>query len=147
MKKIDAQHNEGNAAPGVGAAPYPTSGLSRLRARAVRLTEDARFRNTILGVIIFNAVILGLETSDSVIAVAGGLLDWLDRLCLAIFVVEIALKLVAQSWRFFIRGWNVFDFLIVGISLAPAGEGLSVLRALRILRVLRLITAAPRLRR
>ncbi|MEL6773730.1 MAG: ion transporter [Pseudomonadota bacterium] len=121
--------------------------MTKVKAWAIRITEDARFRNAILGVILFNAVILGLETSKTTMAAIGPILLTLDKICLAIFVVEIVLKLIAQSWGFFRKGWNIFDFIIVGISLAPAGEGLSVLRAMRILRVLRLITAAPRLRR
>lgn len=104
-------------------------------------------RNVIIGVILFNAVILGLETSQTVMAQAGGLILTLDMICLAIFVAEIAAKLYAHSLRFFRSGWNVFDFVIVGIALVPAGQGLSVLRALRILRVLRVISVAPRLRR
>jgi voltage-gated sodium channel len=80
-------------------------------------------------------------------AAAGDLLILIDRLCLAVFVVEIGLKLTAHGWRFFRSGWNVFDFTIVGIALVPAGEGLSVLRAMRILRALRLISVAPSLRR
>jgi voltage-gated sodium channel len=103
--------------------------------------------NTVIGVIVVNAVVLGLETSETAMAAAGPLLIGIDRLCLAIFTVEIALKLVAHGGRFFRSGWNVFDFVIVGIALVPAGEGLSVLRALRILRVLRVISVAPRLRR
>ena len=103
--------------------------------------------NTVIGVIVVNAVVLGLETSEAAMAAAGPLLIGIDRLCLAIFTVEIALKLVAHGGRFFRSGWNVFDFVIVGIALVPAGEGLSVLRALRILRVLRVISVAPRLRR
>ena len=104
-------------------------------------------RNTIVAVIIFNAVILGLETSQVVMDRAGPLILLLDQLCLAVFVVEIALKLVARGPRFFSSGWNIFDFVIVGISVVPAGQGLSVLRALRILRVLRVVSVAPRLRR
>jgi voltage-gated sodium channel len=77
----------------------------------------------------------------------GPLLVTLDRICLAVFVVEIAMKLIVHRHRFFVSGWNVFDFLIVGISLVPGAGSLSVLRALRILRVLRIITAMPRLRR
>ncbi|MDO6575389.1 ion transporter, partial [Staphylococcus pasteuri_A] len=77
----------------------------------------------------------------------GGVIDLLDRICLGIFVVELALKLVAQGAGFFRRPWNLFDFVIVAISLIPAAQGLSVLRALRILRVLRVLSAAPRLRR
>jgi voltage-gated sodium channel len=103
--------------------------------------------NFIIGVIIFNAVILGLETSAPVMAAYGPLIIFLDTLCLAIFIVEIALKLVAHGFRFFRSGWNLFDFVIVGIALLPGGQGLSVLRALRILRVLRVVSAVPSLRR
>lgn len=117
------------------------------RVRLAAFIETARFRNFILGVIILNAVILGLETSDAAMAVAGPVLIALDRLCLAIFVVEIALKLLAYRAAFFRSGWNLFDFTIVGISLLPASGGLSVLRALRILRVLRAISLVPSLRR
>jgi voltage-gated sodium channel len=80
-------------------------------------------------------------------AAAGPLILGLDTLCLAIFVIEIALKLFAHGLRFFRNGWNIFDFLIVGIALVPATQGFSVLRALRILRVLRVVSATPRLRR
>jgi voltage-gated sodium channel len=77
----------------------------------------------------------------------GPVLLLLDRICLGIFVIELCLKLYALGPRFFRDGWNVFDFIIVGIALLPAAEGLSVLRALRVLRVLRLVSSAPRLRR
>ena len=117
------------------------------RARLADWLESAVVRNTIIGVIVFNAVILGLETSPTVMAAAGQLILTLDTACLAIFVVEIALKLVALGPRFFRSGWNLFDFVIVGIALVPSAQGLSVLRALRILRVLRIVSAVPSLRR
>ncbi|MEM7668697.1 MAG: ion transporter [Pseudomonadota bacterium] len=103
--------------------------------------------NTILGIIMFNAMILGLETSKTVMASWGSLLVALDTICLGIFIVELLLKLIAQGFGFFRRAWNLFDFVIVGIALLPATGGLSVLRALRILRVLRAISVAPSLRR
>ena len=109
--------------------------------------DRSHIRQFIIGVIIFNAILLGLETPPEVMGTAGTIILTLDWICLAIFVIEIALKLVAHGARFFRSGWNVFDFLIVGIALMPATHGLSVLRALRILRVLRVISAAPRLRR
>ena len=111
---------------------------TRIRA----FLERPRVVNAILGVILFNAIILGLETSQRIMAVAGGLLKALDTICLAIFVIEIFLKLIAYRSRFFRQGWNIFDFLIVMISLAPGSEGLSVLRALRILRLLRVAEKA-----
>lgn len=101
----------------------------------------------IIGVIIANAVILGLETSSTVMDRFGPTILLLDTLCLIVFIIEIALKLFAQGTRFFRSGWNVFDFVIVGIALVPAAQGMSVLRAMRILRVLRVISVAPSLRR
>ncbi len=118
-----------------------------MHQKLVTLLESSRFGNFILGVIIFNAILLGLETSKSFVAATGPIVGMLDNLCLAIFVVELLLKLIVYRFRFFSDGWNVFDFFIVGISLVPATQGLSALRALRILRVLRLVSTAPRLRR
>ena len=118
-----------------------------LRARIAAFLDRPLVGQFIFAVIVFNAIILGLETSATVMAQAGGLIIALDRLCLAIFVVELAAKLFAQGPRFFRGGWNIFDFIIVGISLMPGSGGLSVLRALRILRVLRVISVVPSLRR
>lgn len=129
----------------------PMSGATEssegLRARLEAFLETLRVRYSILGVIAFNAVVLGLETSKSVMASHGPLLTALETACLAIFVLELGLKFAAQGRRFFTRAWNVFDLAVVGIALAPATGGLSVLRALRILRVLRALSVAPSLRR
>ena len=117
------------------------------RPRLAQWLERPAIRNMIIGVILFNAVILGLETSPAIMASAGPLISALDRACLIIFVIEIVLKLVALGPRFFRSGWNIFDLGIVGIALVPGAQGLSVLRALRILRVLRIVSAVPSLRR
>lgn len=109
--------------------------------------DSAPVRTAIIAVILINAVTLGLETSGRVMAAAGGLILFIDKLCLAVFLVEIALKLIAFGPRFFRSGWNLFDLVIVGSALMPGAETLSVLRALRILRVLRVISVAPSLRR
>jgi voltage-gated sodium channel len=77
-------------------------------------------------------------------AKVGLLIGFLDRICLAIFVVELVLKLLVYRLRFFRDGWNIFDFVIVAVSLVPAAQSLSVLRSLRILRV---VSVALRLRR
>lgn len=117
------------------------------RAALGEFVESPRVRNLVLGVIVLNALVLGLETSQTAMAAAGPLLLLIDRLCLAVFVVELAIKLVAFRLGFFRSGWNVFDFIVVGIALVPASGSLSVLRALRILRVLRVISSVPSLRR
>jgi voltage-gated sodium channel len=117
------------------------------RARLAGLLDSPRVRAALMWVILFNAAVLGLETSPAVMARIGNLLLLLDRLCLLVFLVELLLKLYALGPRFVRSGWNLFDLLVVGVSLAPTAEGLSVLRALRVLRVLRVISVAPSLRR
>jgi len=117
------------------------------REKIGAVVDRPAVQNFILGVILFNAAILGLETSKPAMEMAGPLIVTLDQICLAIFVVEIAAKLTARGFGFFKRGWNIFDFVIVGISLIPAAQGLSVLRALRILRLLRVLSVTPSLRR
>ena len=117
------------------------------RAQLAAWIERPQVTNFIIGVIILNAITLGLETSPEAMAVAGGLIVTIDKICLGIFVVEIVAKLIAYRGRFFFNGWNLFDFVIVGVALLPGTGGLSVLRALRILRVLRVISVAQRLRR
>lgn len=126
-------------------APTPDSPLS-IRQRIARWIESPRIQNFIIAVIIINAIALGLETSEAVMRRVGGPLILLEQLVLGIFVVEILIKLYAFGPRFFRNGWNVFDFIIVGIALVPATGPFAILRALRILRVLRLLTKIDRLR-
>ena len=123
------------------------TGAAGWRGRLADWLDSAIVRNAVIGVILVNAITLGMETSQSLMSSIGPVLIAIDKICLSIFVVEIGLKMVAHGWRFFLRAWNIFDFVIVGIALMPATGGLSVLRALRILRVLRVISVAPSLRR
>ena len=118
-----------------------------MRARLDTWLKQVWVSQCIVTVIILNAIILGMETSPGLMANFGPIILALDNICLAIFTIEILLKLIAQGPKFFRNGWNLFDFVIVGIALMPASQGLSVLRALRILRVLRVISVAPSLRR
>ena len=116
---------------------------SETRQRIGHWVESERIQRIIIALILINAVTLGLETSSRVMEAIGGLLKFIDRLLLAVFVAEILVKLYAFGWRFFRNAWNVFDFLVVGIALVPASGPFSVLR---VLRVLRLISMVPRFR-
>jgi voltage-gated sodium channel len=118
-----------------------------MRERLGNWVESPMVSNFIIGVIIFNAALLGMETAPALMDAFGPAIMFLDSVCLAIFIVEIAIKIFARGTGFFRNGWNLFDFAVVGIALVPAVQGLSVLRALRILRILRVISVAPRLRR
>ena len=118
-----------------------------MRETVADILSRPKVRYFILGVIMFNAVLLGMETSTTITSRIGGLIKILDTLCLIVFIIEIAAKLFAHRLKFFRDGWNVFDFIVVGIALMPAAEAFSVLRALRVLRVLRVLSAAPSLRK
>lgn len=101
----------------------------------------------VLTLIVINAITLGLETSQTVMASWARELHLIDTALLSFFVVELAARLWVKRLSFFKDGWNVFDFIVVGIALAPVTDNLSVLRSLRVLRALRLITAVPSLKR
>jgi voltage-gated sodium channel len=120
--------------------------LHTLRTRAGAWIEGPRQQAVIIAIIIVNGFTLGLETIPDVHHAMGGLLVNLDHAIILIFVLEILIKLFAYGWRFFTNAWNVFDFLIVSISLVPATAALSVLRTLRVFRTLRLFNKVPRLR-
>ncbi|HZG08288.1 MAG TPA: ion transporter [Allosphingosinicella sp.] len=120
---------------------------STSRRRAQLFVESRRFEHAITAVIVINAIGLGLETSPEVMARFGGIIQALDRAAIAIFVVELAIKLFAYRLSFFRNGWNIFDFVIVSVALVPASQQFSVLRSLRILRALRLISVVPSMRK
>ncbi len=127
--------------------PKPNNAINRIRRRLGQFIESPRISRIITILIVINAITLGLETSSNVMERVGSILLIMDKALLAIFVTELCIKLFAFGWRFFTTGWNIFDFVIIGIALVPSSGNLSVLRSLRILRGLRLITYVPSMRR
>lgn len=117
-----------------------------MRDKIKDFIERPFFTNFIIGLILFNAVTLGMETSQSIMAQHGSTLLAIDRVILAIFTIEIGLKLFAYRLGFFKSGWNVFDLAIVLICLLPATGVFAILRAFRIFRVFRLISMVPQMR-
>jgi voltage-gated sodium channel len=125
----------------------PTLGDAAMMDWLRKIVEDPRTDRFIMALIVVNAITLGIETSRTAVENFGGLLNMIDRVVITVFVIELAARLIVQRGAFFRDGWNIFDFIVVGIALVPATEAFSVLRALRVLRILRLITAVPTLRR
>ncbi len=117
------------------------------RHRLARWVESPQIQRLVIAVILLNALILGLETSHTLMESYGPLLIGLDKACLVVFVIELAVKLLAYRRYFWRSGWNIFDFLVVAIALVPAAGPWSILRALRVLRILRLFTVIPALRK
>ena len=115
-----------------------------------RIVDSRFFQRFIIALILLNAVTIGAETFRSIAEAYGSWLHVANNAILAVFVVEIFLKLAAVWPRprsYFSDGWNVFDFSVVAASLLPAtGDFAMVARLLRLLRVLRLISTIPELR-
>ena len=118
-----------------------------------KIVKSAFFNHLIIGVILFAGVLVGIQTYKEFATRHDELLTLLDAIVLAIFTIEVVIKILAEGKRpfnYFTNPWNVFDFLIVAVCLfepmLPIDAAfLPVLRLARILRVLRLITVVPKL--
>lgn len=110
-------------------------------SKVKKFVENQAFQNFILGVIVFNCVLMGLQTSAVLTAKCGDLLNLLDNICLGIFIVELGLKIIAYNKNFLKDGWNIFDTIIVLMSLFSSMAFLSSLRIFRIFRVFRSLKA------
>ena len=117
--------------------------------RCSRIADSPVFQWFIFGVIVANAITLGLGTYDFG-DFGEELLTTLDDLFLGIFVVELAIRIAAFGRRpqdFFKDGWNVFDFVVITLAFAPGlRDNITLLRLARLLRVLRLVSVMPELR-
>ena len=116
----------------------------------MRLIADSkRFQAFIMGVIVANAVTLGLGTYDFSPGV-DSLLTTLDEVFLGIFVVELVIRITAFGRRpqdFFRDGWNVFDFIVIRLAFLPGmRDNVTLLRLVRLLRVVRVVSVMPDLR-
>ena len=117
---------------------------------ALRITESSWFGNTIIFVIVLNAIVIGLDTSPALASQYGDWFHFANQLFLTVYIVEALIKMAAfapRVQRYFQDGWNLFDFSIIVISLIPAtGQLATLARLARLLRVLRLVSALPELR-
>jgi voltage-gated sodium channel len=120
------------------------------RNALARAVDSAAFTSVIVATIAVNAVVLGLQTYDGVVELWGGLLDAINAACLAIFVVELLVRIGAywpRPWEFFRSGWNVFDFVVIGAAFVPGiRQNSTLLRLVRLLRVVRIVRVLPDLR-
>jgi voltage-gated sodium channel len=120
-----------------------------------QIAQNKTFNNFILVTILAAAIVVGVQTYGEKVAAWHGLLEVLDLIILAIFTIELIVKLLAEGNKpqnFFKDNWNIFDFIIVAVCwLAHFIPGMNagfiaVIRLARVLRVLRLINALPQLR-
>ena len=123
--------------------PRPTSQIAGI------IVHAPWFQRFIITTIILAGVLAGIETDAGMMAAHGTLLHSLDKIVLAVFIIEAILKLTALSprpWNYFRDGWNVFDFAVIVLCLLPMDSQFAVvLRLGRTLRLLRLVSALPKL--
>lgn len=114
-----------------------------------RIVESDGFTWAVVGLILVNAVTIGLGTYPSVESASGGFLDIIDDVILYLFTLEIFLRFAASDPKveYFKSGWNMFDFAVVAVGYLPATQFFMILRMFRILRILRSVTVLPELRR
>ena len=115
----------------------------------LKIRNSKSFNTLVISVIIASALYAGVASYD-IPSQYVYLLGIFDYTITIFFTIEILIRIIAERSliKFFKRGWNVFDFLIVTISLIPVGgaESVFVARLLRIVRVLRIVTVIPAFR-
>lgn len=120
-----------------------------LQKRFFQLRSNKAFELFVVGIIIFSALVVGAKTYD-ISPFTLSLIGWLDHAITAIFLTEITIRFLGEERKrdFFKSGWNIFDTLIVVISLIPIENSEMALigRLVRIFRVLRMVSIIPELR-
>jgi len=117
---------------------------------AARAVDAPAFTGVVVATIAVNAVVLGLQTYDGIVRRWGDTLDLVNAACLAVFIVELLVRIAAywpRPWMFFRSGWNVFDFVVIGAAFVPGiRQNSTLLRLARLLRIVRLVRLLPDLR-
>lgn len=116
------------------------------KRKVKKLVEGTNFDLFILSLICVDAMALGFMTSEITNVFFDHVLFILDRLCMAIFIMEMLMKIYAYGKGFFKNGWNVFDFVIVAISSVPFASYFIVLRTFRLFRSLKYVNKFSRLK-
>ena len=109
------------------------------RRRLAKLVSGFSFDMFIMSVILLDAVVLGMMTSEKLNFYFNNGLFLLDRLFMGIFIVEMFLKIYALKKKFFESGWNIFDLVIVVCSSIPSASAFIVLRTFRLFRLFKYV--------
>ena len=113
-----------------------------------RVVYSQPFELCIAGIILLNAVALALLTIPGIDGATRESLVRFDEIALWIFVCELIVRMISygrRPWEFFKTGWNIFDFIIIGLSPFLANQTL-ILRLLRIFRLIRIFRFLPEVR-
>jgi voltage-gated sodium channel len=123
--------------------------IEQIQNASLRLRNNKIFELFVVSIIILSALLIGAKTYQIPEGVMQ-LMKWLDFAITIIFLIEITIRFIAEEnkKRYFHSGWNVFDTLIVVVSLIPIDDSEMALigRLVRIFRVLRMVSIIPELR-
>jgi len=123
--------------------------IKTIQTAFLKLRSNKIFELVVVAVIIISALEIGAKTYDLSDA-AIFILEYLDVFITIFFLCEILVRFIGEEEKknFFKSGWNIFDTLVVVISLIPVDESEMALlaRLIRIFRVLRMISIIPELR-
>ena len=126
--------------------PTPTLPLQK---RFEELRSHKAFELFVVMVIITSAMLVGAKTYN-LPPIGYQAVIWLDRFITLIFLIEITIRFIGEEHKrqFFKNPWNVFDTLIVTISMIPIDntDMALVARLVRVFRVLRMVSIIPELR-
>ncbi len=121
----------------------------KLQRSFYKLRSNKFFEGFVVFIIIFSALVIGAKTYD-ISPTTLKLVHILDWLITFIFLFEITIRFLGEQHKkdFFKKGWNIFDTLIVLVSLIPIEDSELALvgRLIRIFRVLRMVSIIPELR-
>ena len=113
------------------------------------LRDNKLFEMLVISIIILSSLLIGVKTYP-LHPTLEQFLVFMDYAVTLFFLVEILIRMAAEDrlLNFFKKGWNVFDFIIVVVSLIPLddSEYALIARMLRLFRVMRLISFIPELR-
>lgn len=125
-----------------------TSAMGKLKETAGKIAYNKVFELSIIGVIIVNSILIGVETYTN-----NATIQAIQQIILYIFTVEITLRFIAAPnvKSFFRDGWNVFDLLLVLIGYIPetlfsSASMMTALRVLRVFRILRLLRSSKEIK-
>lgn len=121
----------------------------QIRDFCIKITESNIFKKAVIIVILLYSIILGLVTSESIYAKFGDILEDIMSVIVVLFTIELTIRIIAKGWRFFLNGWNLFDFVLVAIAFLPetgAAITFRMFRVLRALRALRMVSSLKELR-
>jgi voltage-gated sodium channel len=122
-----------------------------MREFFLKVRNNNLFEGFIISIILISAIFVGFRTYDEMFDPEIFLyISYLDYVVTIIFVIEIFIRMIAERslLDFFRSSWNVFDFVIVAISLIPIESLDSILlaRLVRVFRLLRLVSFIPQFR-